>query len=239
MVDLHLPIIFGLIAPLFWLTFFLFEDREHPEPKFMILLVFIGGVIAAFFALGPEIVLNTTFPQTGLPYESNLLVPFAFIEEFAKFALVFLIIKYSKYFDERVDAMIYMITAALGFAAVENIFTLFSILELHVVIETTIVRGIGATLLHAVASGILAFYWVRKRPITGLVSASLLHALFNYLILRIEGDAKIYATLILVVAAFFLFRDFEILKSSAPKEHLIQGKSILPSTRNTSSKTGL
>ena len=239
MVDLHLPIIFGLIAPLFWLFFFLFEDKEHPEPKFMILLVFIGGAISAFFALGPELVLNSAFPQTGMPYESNLLVPFAFIEEFAKFAVVFLIIKYSKYFDERVDAMVYMITAALGFAAVENIFTLFSVLELHVIIETTIVRGIGATLLHAVASGILAFYWVRKRPILGLTSAAFLHTLFNYLILRIEGDAKVYATLMLVVAAFFLFRDFEILKAAAPKEHFVKHKDILAPVKSRSSRTGL
>ena len=227
MVDLGLPLVFGLIAPLFWLGFFLFEDKEHPEPKFMIILVFFGGAMAAFLALGPEIVLNSIFPQSGLLHESNLLIPFALIEEFSKFAIVFLIIKYSKYFDEKVDAMVYMITAALGFAAVENIFTLFNILELHQIIETTIIRGIGATLLHAVASGILAFHWVRRHPVVGLVNASILHATFNYLILRLEGDAKIYATLMLVVAAFFLFRDFEILKATKPKEHLISGKDIL------------
>ncbi|MBU2101419.1 PrsW family intramembrane metalloprotease [Patescibacteria group bacterium] len=212
MVDLHIPIIFGLIAPLFWLGFFLFEDRDHPEPKWMVAIVFLGGVLAAFLALSPEILLNAQFPQTGFPYQNKLLIPFAFIEEFSKFAIVFLIIKYSKYFDEKVDAMIYMIAAALGFAAIENIFTLFNILEFHVVLETTIIRGIGSTLLHALASGILAFHWMRHQPIVGLINATLLHATFNFLILRIEGDAKIYATLILVVAALFLFRDFEIIK---------------------------
>ena len=212
MVEPATYILFGLIAPLFWLGFFLFEDREHPEPKWMILLVFLGGVLAAFLALSPEIYLDANFPQTGLPHQNKLLIPFAFVEEFTKFAVVFLIIKYNKYFDEKVDAMIYMITAALGFAAVENIFTLFNILEFHQVVETTIIRGIGATLLHALTAGIMAFYWMRKRPIFGLASAVSLHAVFNYLILRIEGDAKIYVTLILVVAALFLFRDFEILK---------------------------
>jgi len=212
MVEPTIYVLLGLIAPLFWLGFFLFEDKEHPEPRWMISLVFLGGILAAFLALSPEIYLNANFPQMGQPYQNKLLIPFAFIEEFTKFAVVFLIIKYSKYFDERVDAMIYMITAALGFAAVENVFTLFNILEFHQVIETTIIRGIGATLLHALAAGILAFYWMRKRPILGLINATLLHALFNYLILRIEGDAKIYVTLILVVAALFLFRDFEILK---------------------------
>lgn len=211
--------ILGLIAPLFWLGFFLFEDREHPEPKFMIILVFLGGILAALLSLSPEIYLDAQFPQTGFPYQSKLLIPFAFIEEFIKFAIVYLIIKYSKYFDEKVDAMIYMITAALGFAAIENVFNLFNILELHEVIQTTVVRGIGATLLHAISSGLLAFYWMRGRLVLGLVNATLLHAFFNYLILRIEGDAKIYATLILVLAAFFLFRDFEIIKK--PREHLV------------------
>ena len=219
MVEPHISVILGLIAPLFWLGFFLFEDREHPEPKFMIFIVFLGGVLAALLSLSPEIYLSAEFPQTGLPYESKMLIPFAFIEEFTKFVIVYLIIKFNKYFDEGVDAMIYMITAALGFAAIENIFNLFNILELHEVIQTTVIRGIGATLLHAISSGLFAFYWMRGKLWLGLINATLLHALFNYLILRIEGDAKIYATLILVLAAFFLFRDFEIIKK--PRGHLV------------------
>ena len=219
MVAQEISIILGLVAPLFWLGFFLFEDREHPEPKLMIFVVFFGGVLAAFLSLSPEIYLSAEFPQFGFPYQSRMLVPFAFIEEFMKFVVVYLIIKYSKYFDEKVDAMIYMITAALGFAAIENIFNLFNILELHEVIQTTVIRGIGATLLHAISSGLFAFYWMRGKLWLGLINATLLHALFNYLILRIEGDAKIYATLILVLAAFFLFRDFEIIKK--PRGHLV------------------
>src|SRR3989344_940144 len=227
MVAPEISLILGLVAPLFWLGFFLFEDREHPEPKFMIFIVFLGVVFAALLSLAPEIYLSANFPQSGFPYQSHTLIPFAFIEEFMKFVVVYLIIKYNKYFDERVDAMIYMITAALGFAAIENVFNLFNILELHQIIQATVIRGIGATLLHAISSGLFAFYWMRGKPLVGLLNATLLHAFFNYLILRIEGDAKIYATLILVLAAFFLFRDFEIIKK--PKEHLI-GK---PSTQTT------
>src|SRR3989344_7487769 len=145
MVTPEKHVILGLVAPLFWLGFFLFEDREHPEPKFMIFIVFLGGILSAFMALSPEIYLNAKFPQTGLAYQSKMLIPFAFIEELMKFTIVYLVIKYNKYFDEGVDAMIYMITAALGFAAIENIFNLFNILELHEVIQTTVVRGIGAT----------------------------------------------------------------------------------------------
>ncbi|OGY56494.1 MAG: hypothetical protein A2119_00170 [Candidatus Colwellbacteria bacterium GWA2_46_10] len=219
MLGPEMSIILGLIAPFFWLGFFLMEDREHPEPKFMIFLIFIAGAFSALLSLSPEIYLTAEFPQTGLAHQSSLLVPFAFIEEFAKFTVVYLIIKYSKYFDEKVDAMIYMITAALGFAAIENIFNLFNVLEFHEVLQATVVRGIGATLLHAVASGLFAFYWMKGKPFIGLFNATLLHASFNYLILRIEGDAKIYVILILVVAAFFLFRDFEIIKK--PREHLV------------------
>ena len=224
MVIPEISSLLGLVAPLFWLGFFLFEDREHPEPKFMIFLIFLGGILSAFMALAPEIYLNTEFPQSGLPYQSKMLIPFAFIEEFMKFTVVYLVIKYNKYFDERVDAMIYMITAALGFAAIENILNLFNILEFHEVIQTTVIRGIGATLLHAISSGLFAFYWMRGKPFVGLINATLLHALFNYLILRIEGDAKIYATLILVMAAFFLFRDFEIIKK--PRGHLVGKVSV-------------
>ena len=102
-----------------------------------------------------------------------------------------------------------MITAGLGFAAVENILNLIGA---DSVFETFTLRAIGATLLHAMASGILGFHWVRGYLIPGIVAATLLHWGFNYLVLLFQ-NIEIYTTGLLLLAAIFLFHDFEILKT--------------------------
>ncbi len=219
-----LPIILGTLPAIFWLAFFLTEDREHPEPKRMILYVFIMGGLSAILAAFLELYLHRLLPMGGgVELSSPLLYPFAFIEEFAKFLVVYLVIKKNKYFDERVDAMIYMITAGLGFAALENVMNL---LGADILLEVTLVRGIGATLLHALASGMLGFYWIRGRVFTGLTAATLLHGVFNYLILNLEGF-EIYASALLLFAAIIIFHDFEVLKKRDRRDEAEMRKRLL------------
>jgi len=206
-----IPSILGLLPAVLWLIFFLREDAARPEPKRMIIYVFIGGALAAGASVIPEFYLQKYFPPpTGAPaYMSALLGPFAFIEEVVKFLIVYLIIKKSTYFDEGVDAMIYMITAGLGFAAVENILNLIGT---DSIIEIFTLRSIGATLLHALASGILGFHWARGYLVPGIIAATLLHWGFNYSVLLFQ-NIEIYTTGLLLLAAIFLFHDFEILKA--------------------------
>lgn len=206
-----LPSVLGLLPALLWLFFFLREDAARPEPKRMIVYVFLGGALAAGASVIPEFYLQKYFPPTvdQPPYASPLLPLFSLIEEVAKFFIVYLIIKKSAYFDEGIDAMIYMITAGLGFAAVENILNLIGT---DSVIETFTLRSIGATLLHALASGILGFHWIRGYLVPGIVAATLLHWAFNYFVLLFQ-NIEIYTTGLLLLAAIFLFHDFEILKA--------------------------
>lgn len=206
-----IPSILGLLPAVLWLFFFLREDAAHPEPKRMIVYAFLGGALAAGVSVVPEFYLQKYFPAPAdIPsYISPLLGPFALIEEVVKFLIVYLIVRRSVYFDEKVDAMIYMITAGLGFAAVENILNLIGA---EAVFQIFALRSIGATLLHALASGILGFYWARGYLISGIIMAALLHWGFNYFILLYQ-NIEIYTTGLLLLAAIFLFHDFEILKT--------------------------
>lgn len=206
-----IPSILGLLPAILWLIFFLREDAARPEPKRMIVYAFVGGAVAAGISVIPEFFLQKYFPPPAdVPnYISPLLGPFAFIEELTKFLIVYLIVKRSSYFDESVDAMIYMITAGLGFAAVENILNLIGA---EAVFQIFALRSIGATLLHALASGILGFYWARGYLISGIIMATLLHWGFNYFVLFYQ-NIEIYTTGLLLLAAIFLFRDFELLKA--------------------------
>ena len=222
----------GLIPSFAWLFFYTREDLRHPEPKKILLLSFLSGGVVTFLVLPIQIFLNKNLPQIGIVNYSFLSFLFiGAIEEIFKFLAVYIFIHRRREFDEPLHAMIYMITAALGFAAVENVASLFqasqgSILNIAIA-ESLTLRFIGATLLHTLSSGFVGYYWSlafvkgatgfslrherELHPIIkGLLIATVLHAIFNYLIIK-TGPATL-AIVYVVFAALFLLGDFEKLK---------------------------
>ncbi len=229
-------ILLGLIPSFAWLFFFLKEDA-HPEPKKMIAFVFIAGIFSTFFALGLQFVLRGVLNSAQIGnYTFLAFLGFGAIEETLKFFAAYLVIRKRTCFDEPIDAMIYMITAALGFAMLENIAVLSNIKVLSEAFSVVTLRFVGATLLHALSSAIVGYYWARgiilsrrlkpeKEPpchldgappkimvLKGLILATLLHAAFNYFIL-ISEEVLIYPTIFLIIAALFVFWDFEKIKN--------------------------
>jgi len=204
--------VIGSAAPIIWLFFFLMEDNIETEPKRMVLKVFLTGVLAAIAAAALELIARSViFIPAGVgDYSKTTFIAFAFIEESIKFIAVYVAVKGSKYFDEPVDCMVYMITGALGFAAIENALFLSQYIGQNL-LEIGIVRSVGATLLHAIASGFVGYYWAKKKFILGLLLAVSIHAIFNYAIFQLNYSA-IYATGVLVIASFFIFYDFDIMK---------------------------
>jgi RsiW-degrading membrane proteinase PrsW (M82 family) len=203
----------GLLPSLIWLVFFLLEDRINPEPKRMIAKVFLAGSVSALFAAVPQLFIKLSIiPLIKIDdFSVAAFVIFALIEELVKFAAVYIVICNEECFDEPIDAMIYMITAALGFAALENILYIAGARS-DLIIESISMRFVGATLLHAIASGLIGYFWMRKKIITGIIVATLLHTGFNVLVLH-SNSTPIYATSILIFASFFLFDDFDIMKA--------------------------
>ena len=229
-----LSIILGILPSLIWLIFFLKEDT-HPEPKKIIALVFFTGVLITALAIPLEIVSQNFLENFGIDryYFFSFLVLSA-IEEIMKFLAAFIILfKWEKrFFDEPIDAMIYMITAAMGFAAAENIFVVlsnsFNGEGIGQIAGIMTFRFIGATLLHALSSGVVGYYWAktlvgqssdvryRMSIVKGLAIATLLHTFFNYFILK-SNNILIYPTIFLMIIAFFIFWDFEKIKGSVEK----------------------
>ena len=201
------PLIFiallgGVLPALLWLTFWLLEDRCEPEPKRYLLLTFIAGGVAVFAALWIE--------QRAMVYYSGttLLFLWAATEELLKFGAAYLVALRLRVFDEPLDAIVYMVTVALGFSAFENMLFLLTPLQNGDVLQTIIrgdLRFIGATLLHTLASatiGIalaLAFYKraavKRMAAAAGVILAVALHTLFNFFILKGGGDTTFWVFL--------------------------------------------
>ena len=216
-------ILLGLLPGFVWMFFYLKED-VHPEPRRMIFKVFSAGVFITLVIWLFEFSLQEILKYFSVPeYNITSMAGFAIIEEILKFSAVYLVVRRSKFFDEPVDAMIYMIVAALGVATVENVLVASSAMSLsglESVFKTIILRFLGATLLHALSSGIVGYYWalgmlkqtVWSYVLRGLVLASFLHIIFNYLILIFNKNVLVYPTLFLIIAAFFIFYDFEKIK---------------------------
>lgn len=215
-----LIIALGILPPIVWLLFWLREDA-HPEPKKEIVLVFFFGMASVVAAL----VLENAFLETNSFLKNifgyslgafqifNLLI-FALIEELSKTGAAFFTAIRSKFFDEPEDGIIYLVTAALGFAAAEN--AMFITSSLKVGLSQSIVvsafRFINAVLLHVSSAAIIgagfafSFYHKTRRIkeiVFAIILATLLHAFYNFLILKnIESAAgQFSATFLVVVGA--------------------------------------
>lgn len=220
-----LAIVVGLAPSMVWIWFFLREDEAHPEPKKLLLYVFLSGAAMTFFVYGPQVYLVNLLSHIDVGQFSALsLLLLAGLEEAFKFLAVYLTVGRHKEFDEPLDAMIYMIVAALGFAAIENVASLFqpanALIKEIGPFEVTSLRFVGATLLHSLSSGLVGYYWGMAKAckrnivpyiIEGIGVAAILHAIFNYLILIFEPETLL-APLFLVAIAFFVLNDFEELK---------------------------
>ena len=224
----------GLLPSFAWLFFYIREDVKHPEPKILIIFSFIVGGLITFAVLPIQLWLNKELPPLGIPiYSLGAFLILGAIEEIFKFLAVYVFIHHRREFDEPLHAMIYMITAALGFAAVENVASVFQVAGgsfLNIaILESITLRFVGATLLHSLSSGLVGYYWGQafgrglkayylrhKRELLfvgkGLVIASILHAVFNYLIIK-TGPSSL-AIVFVVFVGFFLLSDFEKFKKA-------------------------
>lgn len=212
----------AVLPGLIWLLFFLKRDNL-PEPKMKVLQIFYLGIFAAIPTALIELWL---LGSLNLPVMVNLsIVPYflvkniliiGLIEELFKYLVVGLFVLKNSCMDEPIDVPLYMIISALGFATAENIL-LFSGRQFGMITETfgmAMIRFFGATLLHALCSGIigvflaLAFYRIRQKwffIITGFSLGIIVHGLFDFFlessIIKLSQNDYyiIYPALLLVV----------------------------------------
>ncbi len=218
----------GLLPGFAWLMFYLSDD-DHAEPARLVTFTFIAGMAFGFFTIAIENAFGDALSAWRVPLISiTALAGFALIEEVMKFAAAHFAASKSPAFKYPIDAMIYMIVAALGFATLENIGALSSItpnaLFVPAFFETLSFRFVGATLLHSLTSAIVGYYWavgaVRRAPgrfiALGLGLATLLHGAFNYLILTYGNG--MYTVVLVVIVGFFVLNDFEKVKAFPTQE---------------------
>jgi len=219
-------ILLGAAPSLVWLSFYLRKD-SHPESNKMIVKIFLWGMLATLPAALIELGIFSLFSDMlGRSLGGTILYIFfgiAATEEIIKYAVVRWKIFKNPEFDEPLDLMLYMIIAALGFAAMENIFYIiqYNILE---ALWISSLRFVGAVLLHTLASGILGYFLALsltndknriRNIVSGFTIAIALHGAFNYSIMKM-GDNPIFIPIIIMLLtglAFFISYAFRKLKT--------------------------
>jgi RsiW-degrading membrane proteinase PrsW (M82 family) len=212
-------IIFGLLPSIIWLLYFLRKD-VHPEPKRQVMRIFLWGMLITLPAIFIEKGVFEVIKTLNLPYFFYIFLGIAGTEELLKYLVVKEKVLNNPEFDEPLDAMLYMVIAALGFAGLENILILFSSpFNFFEMFFISVLRFIGAVFLHTLCSGSLgyflslSFFEPKNRTklfIAGILIAILAHGFFNFSITKIEGSLKIEDDLVRIAdqRTFFFFTIF-------------------------------
>lgn len=212
----------GLLPSLIWIWFWIREDANS-EPRGLLVATFLGGIIAVIAAIFAEQYIANLHLDSSLQYTL-----WAGIEEIFKFIAVAVIALSADYNDEPIDAMVYCIVAALGFAALENTFFLLQPLaggEIAQSIITGNMRFMGATLVHIVSSAVVGFGlgyvfykgYIAKTIaiIVGLSAAITLHSAFNLSIINggttetLKAFAWVWGAVVILI---ILFEEIKVVK---------------------------
>lgn len=209
----------GILPACIWLFFWLLEDRCEPEPKRYIFFSFLAGMLAVLVVLPMEHIAKVYVSGT------SLLFVWGALEEIVKFGAAYIVALRARVFDEPLDAVMYLVTVALGFAALENALFMIAPLKDGDILRTIItgdLRFMGAMLLHTLASatiGIaLAITFYKSKNIrrvsaaVGVILAITLHTLFNFFILKGGSDATFWIFLSIWVGIVVLLLLIERVK---------------------------
>lgn len=207
---LFLPIVVPVI---FWAAYHYHKDRHLPEPPLNLALCFALGLGAAgiskllYIGLEPlglrldAVALGDQNPIGLLAYALLAIGP---IEEIAKLLPFVIVVLRLKAFDEPLDGIVYASFIGLGYAATENIHYLDYLTPLE-----SVARGFASPVVHILFASIWAHLitqaWLARKPIAkafvlGFLLSSLLHGLYDFLVLLNPVSAlPIAATLIITI----------------------------------------
>ncbi|GAB6087370.1 PrsW family intramembrane metalloprotease [Alkaliphilus crotonatoxidans] len=169
------------------------NDRYDREPLSLLLKIFALGALSVIPVLFVERLLlrfNFFTGLLGIAYTTFIVA--GFTEEYFKRAVVLYGAYHSKYFNEKLDGIVYCAFSALGFATVENI--------MYVVVRYTgnyyvgIMRGLLSVPAHTLFAVTMGYYLSlakyartpaeKKRYMSrSLLIPIFLHGLFNFILM--------------------------------------------------------
>ena len=196
-------IIIVAVLPALLLGYYLWYIDSKREPAvWLIGSVVLGALVCLPVVYLKGILSSVLFSPAGVPvslFESvvDTFCLDAVLEEVFKFVAFFLVVFRNRYFDEHYDGIIYAACVGLGFAAVEDIFYLFSQPEWEVL---PVLRSILSVLGHSAYAVLMGYYYslyrfvsrTRRNLVFVLLIPILVHAVFNTLLLPFWGGLSMF-----------------------------------------------
>lgn len=127
-----LIVLLTALLPIAILIFYIYrKDKSAPEPTGQLLKAFFLGILSIPLSLCISIPFSNwgLYPEEVSTVWGAICTSFfgaAIPEEVAKFVILWLVLRKNRYFDEKMDGIVYAVCVSLGFAAVENIMYLFN-----------------------------------------------------------------------------------------------------------------
>jgi RsiW-degrading membrane proteinase PrsW (M82 family) len=196
-------LILAFAPAVFWLWYFYLKDRYAPEPRSWILRVFVLGMLSTVPIAFIEALFGAALPSEF--FTAVVVAPI--VEECGKFLVVFWFVYRRPVFDEPIDGIVYAVTAALGFAALENFVYLFAAYSetLALPLELSLLRAVLSVPGHALMSSMWGYSLgqtlvtphplARRLILNGLLLSIFLHSAFNLLV----GAGAVGATILILV----------------------------------------
>lgn len=221
----------GMVPTFIWLWFWLKNDDtdDTPEPRGLIALCFVAGVMGVLCILPLESLVRA-LNLSG----ATVTVLYATTEEIVKYGLVSFVAFKSKFLDQPLDYVTYLVTGALGFAALENTLYLIDPIQTQDVASVLVtgnIRFLGATVLHSLMAatiGVMLGIVYYRGPLAkfvmtvfGLLTACTLHVLFNFFIMDTSNNNIVITLGVLWAFGVFillLIQKIKHLRPPVPKQ---------------------
>ena len=220
--------LFITILPSLALLFYFIYSDKFKEPRKIIIITFLFGVLITV----PAGYLNHFIMET---FENNSQVNNALIggffagglvEESLKFSVFYFYVLKEKAFNEPMDAIVYGVVVSLGFATLENYDYVFRLAEEYKIspLDMAIGRAYTAVPLHALCGVIMGFYFGMYAFVSGgknlslaLIVPYIFHGTYNFLCAF--PPYYIFVIFILLVFSYLLHKNVKETQRLKKREH--------------------
>ena len=190
------------------------KDRKSPEPTGQLGKAFLFGILSVpvSFCMSIPLGIIGLYPVEATSILGSIRTAFfgaAIPEEIAKFFMLWLLLRKNRYFDEKMDGIVYAVCVSLGFAALENIMYLFSNAESY--LSVGIARAIFAVPGHFCFGILMGYYYSlakfypktpKKNKALILVAPILVHGVYDSILFIINVTPAISGILMIVFLVF-------------------------------------
>jgi RsiW-degrading membrane proteinase PrsW (M82 family) len=222
------------------------KDKMQPEPVGQIVRAFLLG----FLTVPLSFVISIPSEMIGLYSEEVYTVMDAFRisffgaaipEEAAKLFVLWLVLRKNKYFDEKMDGIVYAVCVSMGFAALENVTYLLSDIDSY--IEIGVSRAFTAIPGHFCFGVVMGYYYSlaalenknkQRNRILTFAAPVIVHGLYDSILFATEPvidsistiDENVVLFVSLSLTSLFIYFCFKMWKfgSLKIKQHIANDK---------------